>query len=302
MGCNLSQQHDYHSDRPSQPRSSKTSHESSNKIKSYDLSNLAVITIIFNPVKFKSRYEHYQNFAAHMNQSGVQLITVECIFESTTRFGLPPQTFEVTRADNRYHVQLVAPCILWMKENLINIAVQRLPPQFEYVAWIDADIEFDSLDWPYLTIAELQRYPIVQLFELSFFLGPMGKKEILRRDYSFVYSIRNKKPIDPRRYNEWYPHPGYAWAMRRSAFNSIRGLIDFCIVGSADLHFAFALLNRIEETVPPGLHEDYHELAVRWGKPVAQLAQNGENVSYLPINIWHFWHGERNNRNYVNRW
>ena len=108
-----------------------------------------------------------------------------------------------------------------------------------------------------MTIAELKRYPIVQLFDLSFFFGPGGKKDILRRDDSFGYSIRNNKVIDP----EWYPHPGYAWAMRRSAFNDISGLIDFCIIGSADLHSAFALLNRIEETIRPSLDRDYQALA-----------------------------------------
>ena len=148
----------------------------------------------------------------------------------------------------------------------------------------------------------MQRYPIVQLFELSYFLGPAGKNEILRRDYSFAYSIRKNKAIDPTRYHEWYPHPGYAWAMRRSAFNLIGGLLDFCIIGSADLHFAFALLNRIEETLRPGLHPDYQTLAKTWGTRVAELAQNGANVGYVSTNLWHYWHGERNKRSYVKRW
>ncbi|CAF0761049.1 unnamed protein product [Rotaria sp. Silwood1] len=302
MGHHPSKHHGRRKDTPFQPWSSTSTSQPSNLVQKYDLSKFAVITVIFNPVKYQTRYDHYQKFEAHMSHSGVNLITVECIFESTTRFGLPQQNFEITRAGERRHIQLIAPSILWIKENLINIAIQRLPQNIEYVAWLDADIEFERLDWPHLTIAELQRYPIVQLFELSYFLGPGGKKEILRRDYSFGYSIRNKKLIDPRRYNEWYPHPGYAWAMRRSVFNSMGGLLDFCIIGSADLHFAFALLHRIEETLRPGLHQDYKKLAILWGDRVAQVAQNGENVGYVPINLWHYWHGERNDRNYIDRW
>ncbi|CAF2138601.1 unnamed protein product [Rotaria magnacalcarata] len=308
MGHHSSKHHDDHRRKPSEPWSTKTpglpatKSKPSNSIQHYDLSNFAVITVIFNPVKSKNRYDHYRRFETHMSHSGVYLITVECIFESAQRFDLPRQNFEVTRAGDRRHMQLIAPSILWMKENLINIAVHRLPQNIEYVAWIDADIEFERLDWPHLAIAELQRYPIIQLFELSFFLGPDGKKDILRRDYSFGYSIRNNKPIDPQRYNEWYPHPGYAWAVRRSIFNSMGGLLDFCIIGSADLHFAYALLNRIEETLRPGLHPDYQKLAMIWGNRVAQVAQNGANVGYVPINLWHFWHGDRNSRNYVDRW
>ncbi len=134
------------------------------------------------------------------------------------------------------------------------------------------------------------------------FLGPGGKNDALRRDFSFGYSIRHNKSINPQRYQNWYAHPGYAWAMHRSAFNQMGGLIDFCIIGSGDLQFAFALLNRIEETIRPDLHQDYRKLAIAWGERVAQLAQNGANVGYVPVDIYHHWHGERNDRNYVDRW
>ena len=112
----------------------------------YDLHQLAVITVVFNPVKYASRYEHYANFARHMESSGVQLYTVECIFPSTTRFGLPKQDYEIAQPNKPRHIRLAAPSILWMKENLINIVVNRLPANVEYIAWIDADIEFDVID------------------------------------------------------------------------------------------------------------------------------------------------------------
>ena len=110
---------------------------------SHDLTKLAVIAVYFNPVRYETRYDLYRNFEQHMSDSGVFLLTVECIFESAPVFRLPKQVFEVTQADNPRHMQLTAPSILWMKENLINIAVKHLPEHFEYVAWIDSDIEFD---------------------------------------------------------------------------------------------------------------------------------------------------------------
>jgi hypothetical protein len=158
------------------------------------------------------------------------------------------------------------------------------------------------LDWPHLAIEQLQRYPIVQLFQLSFFLGPSGKKQILRRDYSFAYSIQHGKAIDPHRSSECYIHPGYAWAMRREAFDTLGGLLDFSIVGSGDIQFAYALLNRIEETIPLEIHDDYRQVARAWGTRLAQLAENGTNVGYAPINIWHHWHGDRLDRKYMERW
>jgi hypothetical protein len=110
---------------------------------SNDLSKFAVIAVYFNPIRYESRYHLYRQFAQHMSDSDVFLFTVECLFESTKVFGLQAQTYEVTQANDARHLQVVAPSILWMKENLINVAVQHLPEHIEYVAWIDTDIEFD---------------------------------------------------------------------------------------------------------------------------------------------------------------
>ncbi|CAF0720817.1 unnamed protein product [Adineta steineri] len=286
-------------------RSSKTSKSSRIprlRVPKYDLNHFGVITVIFNPIKYKSRSELYHKFDEHMSRSHVTLLTVECIFELSENLDLPKQKFEITRPNDPRHLQIRAPSVLWLKENLINIAVKRLPSYIEYIAWLDADIEFERFDWPHLTIHQLQQYPIVQLFELSSFLGPAGKKDVLRQDYSFAYAIRHEQRLDARRSSECYVHPGYGWAMRRTVFENMGGLLDFSILGSGDVHFAYALINRIEETIPNGIHKDYRTLAKIWGQRVAQLSGNGSFVGYVPIHIYHYWHGNRVDRGYFERW
>jgi hypothetical protein len=147
----------------------------------------------------------------------------------------------------------------------------------------------------------LERYPIVQMFKICYFTGPGGKHEVLRRDHSFGYSIRHGKPIYPN-HPHWYAHPGYAWAMHRDAFDAIGGLIDFCIVGSGDLHLAYALLGRVQESIPSGLHKDYLKQAKNWGDGVARVAGGGAFVGYTNVNLYHHWHGNRDNRSYIERW
>ncbi len=120
-----------------------TSLNSQLRVPKYDLNHFGVITVLFNPIKFKSRYELYHKFDEHMTRSGVTLLTIECIFESDEELGLPIQKFEVTRPNDSRHLQIKAPSVIWLKENLINIAVKRLPSYIEYVAWLDADIEFE---------------------------------------------------------------------------------------------------------------------------------------------------------------
>ncbi len=90
--------------------------------------------------------------------------------------------------------------------------------------------------------------------------------------------------------------------MRRDIFDRLGGLLDFSILGSGDIHFAYGLLNRIDETIPIGIHDDYRHLAQAWGDRLAQIAENGTNIGYIPTNIWHYWHGNRRDRKYIERW
>ncbi|CAF1610660.1 unnamed protein product [Adineta ricciae] len=272
------------------------------RIPEYNLDHFGVITILFNPIKYRSRYEWYHRFDEHMSRSNVTLLTVECIFDCADELDLPQQKFEITSPNDSRHLQIRAPSVLWLKENLINIAVKRLPAFVEYIAWIDCDIEFERLDWAQITIHQLQRYSVVQLFDIAYFLGPGGKKDVLREDYSFAYAYRHDWQIDARRSPTCLFHPGYGWAMRRSVFENMGGLLEFAVLGSGDLHFAYALINRIDETIPHSVHDDYRSLARIWGQRVAQLVGNGSSVGYLPIHIWHYWHGSRENRGYFERW
>lgn len=137
---------------------------------------------------------------------------------------------------------------------------------------------------------------------MSFFLGPQGKDEILREDFSFVYAMQNGKRIDPFRRDHCFVHPGYAWATRRQTFDEIGGLLEYSLVGIADVHFAFALFSRIDETLPQGLHDDYRHLTRIWAKRVAKASSHGFRVTHLPIKLYHFWHGDRVHRRYDERW
>src|ERR1700677_494960 len=101
--------------------------------------DLHIIAVISNPANFKSRYRLYREFEARMLKEGANLYTVE--------LAIGDQEFAVTDSSNGKHIQLRTNDELWHKENLINIAISRLPDEAEYVAWIDADVQFLRADW-----------------------------------------------------------------------------------------------------------------------------------------------------------
>lgn len=261
-----------------------------------------VIAVISNPVRFKSRYELYRKFERHVKCAGANLWTVE------TAFGERP--FEVTESRNPRHIQFRSEDELWHKENMINLAVMRLPFDWKYVAWIDADIMFNNPDWVEETIQQLQHYHFVQMFGTAIDLGPRGEPLTMHRGFvkawiELDYKCPNKraKPGETPYYggiSGSFAHTGYAWACTREAFEHLGGLIDWAILGSADHHMAMALIGESEKTFPGQIDSRYELKIKRWEKRALDYLHR--DIGYVPGTITHFWHGKKRDRGYTDRW
>src|SRR5678809_704271 len=93
---------------------------------------LYVITTIFNAPRFRVRWKLYQDFKYWVEQSpAAKLYTVEVAFGDRAFVTEPgPTTLQLRTTDE-----------LWLKERSLNLLAQRLPPDWKYVAWMDADVE-----------------------------------------------------------------------------------------------------------------------------------------------------------------
>jgi hypothetical protein len=250
-----------------------------------------VITMISNPMRFDSRYVLYQQFKDHMEQTGV-------VHFHTIEIQQGDREFQVTSATNPYDIQLRTKDAMWIKENAINIAIQRLTPEWKdwkYVAWIDADIHFVNPNWVQECIEELQVNHFLQLFQSAIDLGPNG--ESLKMHNSFMYCYWNNLPAS-KKYQDW--HPGFAWAATREALNSVGNLIEGAIVGSADRHMAAALIGKGLETVPATMTDDYKDMVASWEKRAVEDIRF--RVGYMKGTILHDWHGKKKDRGYADRW
>jgi hypothetical protein len=250
---------------------------------------LYVVTAIFNPFRYQAHYSNYRRFAAHMAASGAHLVTIE--------LGFADRPFVVTESGNPNHIQVRGNSELWLKENLLNLAVQRLPPGWKYVAWIDSDIEFSRADWAQETIEHLQHYSVVQPWSDAYDLGP--QQQHLGHYRSFCRQYLNGAKWGDGEY--W--HSGFSWSMTRQAWDHLGGLLDTCIVGSADYHMAHALVGRVDRTYgvnPVNGLDGYAKRLVRWQDSAE--AHIRRNIGYVEGSIRHFWHGPKGNRKYVERW
>ena len=138
---------------------------------------LHVIAVYQNPFRWRTRRELFHNFCEHMRAtSNVALHVVEVAFGD--------RPFEVsTPAD----IQLRTRHVLWLKENAINVAVQRLPADWKYAAYVDGDFNFTRQDWALETIHALQHYPWVQTFSSYAALGPEHIPLRVRPSFAYVY-------------------------------------------------------------------------------------------------------------------
>lgn len=274
---------------------------------------LYVIAPVFNPHRYRSRWKMYKNFEKHVLDSGAHLITVE------VSYGNRAEVFTESADDVRHKViHYRTPHEIWLKENMINLAIQQLPNDWKYVAWIDADVQFTRPDWVGETLQKLQHYHIVQMFSVAFDMSPNYIPYGI--NYGFMHDYINGVPnkdlgitrslvsngycedgevvVNPNiKANRW--HPGFAWAARRQAIVDLGGLIDWAILGSADDHMAKALINKHHKSVPAQLKE-YKRMIGIWEERANKYIQG--NVGYVSGAINHYFHGVKKNRKYVERW
>ena len=249
---------------------------------------LDVVSVIANPIGWKSRLRLYDTFEQHMLDSGVRLTTVECAYGE--------RGFELAGRAHVNHIGVRAKTPVWVKENLINIGISRLPADWRYVAWIDADICFRRADWASATVNALQQYDLVQPWSDCYDLGPNG--EHLQVHRAFCRQWIDGQPISPGPYV--FAHPGYAWAATREALNHLGGLIETASLGAADHHMALALIGQVETSLPGGVTAAYSAPLRGWQSRAERFSSG--NIGFVPGTIEHHWHGAKDKRKYIDRW
>ena len=264
-----------------------------------------VIAVISNPMRFDRRYDLFNKFRKHMEASSVNLWVTEL------QNGVRP--FVCTDSANPRHLQLRSSQVLWHKENMINLTIQRLPSDWTSCAWIDADIEFtnqgrdrnESDAWVIETLQQLQIYKVVQMWTNAIDLGP--NEESLQIHHSFMHKYVAKGYKFPEwseqqfgQYISREYHPGFAWAARREAIDELGGIPDLNILGAGDRILALALVGEAKYSLHPQCSEGYKKWVMDYQDRSMHLVK--KDVGYVKGTILHFWHGKKVDRQYWDRW
>ncbi|WP_345333075.1 hypothetical protein [Mucilaginibacter defluvii] len=226
----------------------------------------------------------------------------------TVELALLGEEFVLTEKDADILVQVRSNSVMWHKERLINIGIERLPASVTYVAWVDCDIVFEDNDWQEQAVRLLKEVPMIQLFKNLFDLGKFELPEIcdvnskLPSGYSFA-SHQNDKAVylgTPANYQAFrFNACGIAWAARVS-FIKKHYLYDVMILGSGDRMLAAAAIGQFEQAIiTTHLKGARAEHYLSWAKPF--YSDICGSISYLPGSAFHLWHGDLQNRGWTDR-
>ena len=222
------------------------------------------------------------------------IIIVECVLEG--------KQFKVTQASNPCHVQLKTKSIMHLKENLINIGVSKLPPDWKYVAWIDSGTELLNPQWNQDAIKVLRKQNIVQLFDEYVVVD--GKGKVLNEKAGFVKRnvVRTlRRPSDTKliatmagenstRSNGGLKsfvdlalckgigdnegQPGVAWATTHKTWELLDGLLEAAIGGGGEIYMAYSLIGQLKRCGLPILSAKYKQKILEWDSRAAVIVQS----------------------------
>ena len=260
---------------------------------------LYIITTHFNPAAYSRRIQLHQEFCSRFSDNpSIVIITVECAFEN--------QPYQVTIPNNTpYHIQVRSNSRLWIKECLMNIALNNLKTDHKflqnckYVAWVDDDIEFSDPFFLTKLKKSLSEYTVVQMFNQAYFLD--ANQNLLETfiSFGFYYATTNLN-LAPNQYG----HPGYAWATTKENILAMGEFYDCGILGNGDKHMAGAFIGKSDEEGFLLKHfpmsEGYKTSLKQWQDRVYPIFKG--KLGFVDMEIRHHWHGSKDDRQYMYRW
>lgn len=263
---------------------------------------LYIVTCVSNPIGWKSRIDlAVAAVKDWLSEPNVEIYLAECIYGS--------RKYELDNLvdDPRYHhIKLRATTMAWSKENLLNEATARLPPEAQKIVFVDADVQWRRDGWASATLKALDLYPVVQPWNVCYDLGPHD--EHITAHQSFASVFHAGKPVLPLTKGFWksdggpydYPHSGYAWAWNRRSLDRVGGLIEVGGMGSGDHHMALGIIGKPEWSLPENVSKEYRSSIVTWSNRA--VAEVNYKIGFVHGTIEHPFHGRKGNRKYQDRW
>jgi len=251
------------------------------------VNDTAVLLVFYNPARFKRLLANMLYIIKTLREKNIPYFVAECVFK-----GAKPQIPGAT-------LVLHSNSYMFYKEQLVNKLEKVIPEKYTKLVCMDGDLVFDCPDWVDQTSKLLDKYDIIQPFSEACWLTPDNTR-VRSKKPSYAYGLVHKKFTYPKAIHMF--HPGFAWAFKRSTFQAINGFFQDAVIGNGDMLFVF---NFFKDEVPEHWIEQVLKLRFiidKWPEYHAQFKAVNPKVGYLPIRVFHIFHGVRHHRQYTTRY
>jgi hypothetical protein len=263
------------------------------------------VAVFFDPACSPLSLENLARFSDGVRRQKLRLLIVELAFGDAA-FRVPATLCD--RLVRRRSQQ-----VMWHKERLINCGIAHLPPECDKVVWLDADIAFDNPDWVEETARLLEKYAVVQPFDLAAWMprnatempadAPLGLGE--GKAMPGMASVMAKCSDWRRALADYFRHghTGFAWATRRELVQRHQ-LYDRHVLGGGDITIAHSFYGDTDywrglNMFCRGLTKAEIAAIADWGRRL--YADIRGSVWFVPGRVIHFWHGSLARRGYLDR-
>lgn len=244
---------------------------------------LAILTTYFNPKNYINLKNNYLEFYKGIKNKS-DLFTIELSFDGN---------FFIEN-ENTIRIKGNSDNILWQKERLLNILLDKIPKEYTNIAWVDCDIIFENENWIVDCNEKLKNYEVVQLYEYANRLNEFGDVELVSK--GIIKRISEINLID---LNLSKGIPGFAWAIRRETIDKIK-FLDTQVIGGGDSLMCYSFLGEKNGFVSNQMNSEWFDHYHRWFKLTNRIVN--KSVNFVPGNITHLYHGKMQNRKYNDRY
>jgi hypothetical protein len=244
---------------------------------------------------------NYHIFYSELKRIGIPVYAAELVFDE--------QDFQLTSQDATFLLQLKSKDVMFQKERMLNLLLQKLPTEYDNVVWMDCDIFFLDDNWPNRVESKLKEFHVIQPYTYSIGLPNCELSRVSEANWiiyncqgdgrlirSFAYYENTR-----RSYSSFHNgHVGYIWAARRE-FMDKHKFYDAIITGAGDLFMTMAFSGHFWWIdITPQFNGISNKACFHffdWGIPVWQETKG--KIGYTFDLVVHLWHGDVAHRNYL---
>jgi len=254
--------------------------------------DLAVILCHFNWCGYRRPDQNLNRFLRQMDALNIPVYGAEASVNGT---------FLTKDRPNWIHIGAREENICFQKEALLNVVEKTVPSKYTKLAWIDHDIYFENQNWYDDTSIALDSLNLVQLYEIAYWTDSRGNIERTAKSILSLENLTEDSVKTPFWSNIPTHHSGFGFAANRSLWKEGGGLYPYNFLGGGDTVLIYSTINgnltpaaaRVAYFFKP---ENASDIFIKWKASMYKYI-NGK-IGFIKGNIYHEYHGPRQNRKY----